>query len=537
MAALIVLLAVCLALLAATAIRVPASVFGGISAAGVLAGLAGVAAPGVVHLGLVFAVDGLSAVLLVVLFLLGAVGAVAPGLLGALGLALLAGDGVGLTVALAGVVLLAGAPPLGRRWEWAAALAVCLAAAVLGLGGIDPRFSAMHLGSAGLAGVAVALAAVAAAAILAVVVPGVGGLLAVYLVGRLMLDLPGAVTPGWWGVPVLLLGVAVAVPAARRAASADDLVGAIGAGGSAVQGMALLGLGAALLARGADLVPLASLAVAAGLLLLLGWGVWGGLLMLCGRVVQAGAGGGLERLGGVLRRVPAVGLALLIGLSALAAVPGLPGFAGVWLVVQALVGAGRTGGLGVLLLVAGVVAALGLVLALLAAAAARLAGMVLLGGPRSAKAGALAAPSRGVRLGMAGLVVAALLLGAVPALGLGLVQGGVRLLTGADMQGVGWFGVGVVDTAGAAAGYAAPGLLVLAGVVLAGVGWVARGARVVGPAWQGGFAEDGVGRGNAGPFAVRMAWPDRAALGGVWGAGVVGVLGLVLAAVLGWAAR
>ncbi|MGI4950803.1 MAG: hypothetical protein ACRYGM_03280 [Janthinobacterium lividum] len=540
MAPLIVLLVVAVAVLGAglAGPRVPRVLVVGLAGVGLLASLAagllpaGLVPAGPVQAGLSFKVDGLSAVLLTVLFLLGLTGVVRPVPLGLLALVLLAADGVGLVLALALAFVAEGRPPAlsfaSPVWRRVLALAVCLAVAFLLLGGWSPAFAGMHAAPAGPAAVLVALAVLLAAALTVVSLPAVGGLIAAYLVARLLLDLSGPVTPGWWGAAVLLLGAAMAVPAARRAAQAGELAAAVLSAGVAVQGAGLLALGAALLARGADLLPLAAMAVAACLLLLLGWGVWGGLLGLSAALVEARTGPRLAGMGGLLRRGPALGLSMLAGLLSLGMVPLFPGFAALWLVLQALFGAGRAGGLGVLALLAGAVSVLGLVAGLLALAALRLGGLVLLGAPRSLPAAEALEPARGVRAGLAALVVLTVLLGVAPGLGLQLVQPAAILLAGGPMQGAGWYAIGAPDMPG----YAAPVLLVLVAGAVALAAWLSRGGTTMVSPWQDGFVQDGVGCDNAVAFRVRPACPRLEA-----GTAALFVLGLLLAGLLGWAAR
>ena len=482
--------------------------------------------------GAIFGVDGLSGVVLVALLLVGACGAVRPLGLGLLVLGVLAGDAVGL------VVCVGGAGWLASRGDWrvVAGGVVCLVGALVVLGWPgDLRFAAIRvLPPGGVAGVLLPVVAVGAAALLGRVL---GGVVAVYVLGRLLLDLAGPVTPGWWGVPVLAGGMAVAVVMARRAAAAQELGVVVRAVGDAVAGLAVAGLGVALLARGADLAPLVALGVGGSLLLMVGWGVWGGLLLLAGGAVEAAAGtGALVRMGGLLRRMPMTGLALLIGLGSAAAVPLTPGFAGVWVLLQALLAAARSGGTGagtvVLALVAGGVAAAGLVVALLGVAAVRVGGLALLGGARSARAGAAPDAPGGVRLGMAALGVVALVMGVVPWLAMVVVQPGVRLLAGVAAEGLGVWGF-----AAEGGGYSAPGVALLVGGFAGLAAWGTRGAGQAIPAWRGGLAGDGAGDGVGAGLGV-VLWPGWRGWRPVMSGRVVLVgLGLVLAAALGWAAR
>lgn len=543
MAALTVLLGAALLLLALGAAgRAAPRLVPAAMCATCLAGLVAAAvAPAVATLGgpVAFGIDGLSAVMLAALFLWGAATRRAAVPTGALALAMLAADGASLWLAMAAAVLatfLAGPSPRSPspRTKVPALLALaCLAGVLLVLGGFDLRFAAMR--GAGLDGPRGALAlvlAAGAAGLLTRALPApLGALAAAYLVARLLLDLCGAVTPGWWGVVTLVLGAGLALAAARRAAAEPGLLQAGAQAGAASLGLAIMGFGAALLARGADLLPVASLAVTGALLQVLCWAAWGALLALASEACEAAVGGeALSRMGGLLRRMPAAGLAMLLALLSMAAVPATAGFAGAWTVLQALLQAGRAGGTAIVMLAAGAAAALGLVVALLAASAVRLGGVALLGAPRTAKAAQAAGPPRLLRLGLGALAAVLLVLGAVPGTGLLLVHPGARLLAGAAAEGGGWFAIaGGAD----APGYAAPAVAAALVLALAATAWAARGATTRVPPWQGGFIEDGVGRGNTMP----LAW-SRPVMDAVpWGWVMLAALALALAAALGWAAR
>ncbi len=511
--------------------------------------------------GLSFAMDGVSRVFLLALFLSGAVaGGGRMTALGAAVLAVLAADGVGLVLAGGGAALgCRGRTGLrgqgGGRWA-VAAMPVCLLVAVALQswhdGGFQPGFAVPHgVAPAGLRGLVLLVSGLAAALLCGAVLPaGVGGWLALYLVARLLLGLPGPATPGWWGVPVLAAGCGVALLGAWRAACASDLEGAGAASGMSAQGVAGAGLGVALLARGADLPALAALGVTGALAQAVLASLWGALLVLGAGAVRGTVGSTeLGRLGGLMRRVPATGLALLLGLASMAAAPLSAGFAGLWLAVQAVTGAGRSGGTPVLAVAAAAAAALGMAWALGAGAALRLAGGALLGAPRSTRGAAAQEPRRRVRLGMAGLGAAVLVLGLWPWPVIAWVQAGVRLLTGLEggvagclegcVEGMGrpW----VVAGTNEGPGYAGPALAALLAVAVGVAGWAGRGGAVSGPAWRGGLAEERLGPdgsgGGAGSVVPDAAWWRSWLRERDWARSALVLLGLVLAAVLGWAVR
>ncbi len=537
MSALLVLIAAAALLLALGAAgRVIPRHIPALQAAICLVGLAAALfAPGVavVEAGATFAADGLTMAVLAALFLLGACSAAGPVAIGAVALAILAGDAITLLAFTAAASLTTPA------WRPKAIALGALALALLLLawhGPIpDPRFAAIReLPPGTIAGAFAVLSALAAATAIPAAMPAVpGGLLSVTLLARLLLDLPGPIAPGWWGAPVLLLGSTGSVLMARRAAAAADLAAAIASTLQAILALAVCGIGIALLARGADLPPLAALAMTASLLLILSTALWGALALLATGAIQAAAGTtSLARLGGLLRRVPITGLALLIALLSPAAIPLSAGFAAFWTLLQALLGSARLGGTAMLALSAGAVACLGLTAALLAASALRMAGTTLLGTPRSAKAAAATQPSLTVRIGMGVLACTLLTAGLVPSLLVLIAQPAIRQLTGGAAEGATLFGL---STTADAPGYGASAIAALLAVCIAAAIWAGRGPTVPAPVWRGGLAEDGPARANTMPL---LLWPGWRTWRPAWSPRyIIAALALALTAVLGWATK
>lgn len=490
--------------------------------------------------GLLATVDGVSRPLLLALFLLGGTGWQGPAAIGAAGLALLAADAPMLVVgtALTAVAAIGASPPGSLARPFAARLAVlavlCLVAALLLQGRLDLQFTAMRGQTAeGARGVLLLVSVLGAAALLATAIPGaLGGLLGVGLVARLLLDLPGPGTPGWWGVPVLVGSAAAAMAAAWHAAISPNLAHAADQAGRATTAIAAAGLGAALLARGTDLLPAAALGVGGGLFTILAWGAWGGALHLASRTVAGVAGSTeLARLGGVMPRAPWTALALVVGLASVAALPFSAGFAGLWTVAQAVFGAARAGGEASVLVTAGAVSALGCAAALMAMAALRVAVAVLLGQPRSAKAARVTDPSPVLRAATAAYVVLALLVGVLPGPALLFLEPGIRALAGAPADGIGLVGL--------AAAPDAPGylpLLVLAAGLLAFGGFAALRGPVTrgGPPWTGGSLDTGPR--DLTPAAPALRRLDVRAWRATAPRLITTALGGVLALVIGWAA-
>ncbi len=322
-------------------------------------------------------------------------------------------------------------------------------------------------------------------------VVSIGPTLTLYLAIRILADLCGPATPGWWGLPVLLAGGSAAVIGAVATVRAAGL-GAILAGfGVQHGGWMLVGLGAALVARNADLLPLATLALGGTLLHALTYTVFAALAGLSAQAAATGAGTqALERLGGLTARMPMVAAGMLVAGLSLALLPPSAGFASGWMVLQGLFATPRIGGLPLQLTILAVAGGLALSAGLASLAMVRLVGVAFLGRPRSPRAAAAdAAPAarRGAIMGLAGLCA---LLGVFPGLGLQLAGQAQQVVTasGLDSQG-GWFGA---RTQFDAPGYAPWSIVLAVGVCIALVAILVRAGRLPNaqsmPAWEGGFA-------------------------------------------------
>jgi formate hydrogenlyase subunit 3/multisubunit Na+/H+ antiporter MnhD subunit len=529
--------------------------------------------------GLHLAIDALSALFLLILCISGAVAALEceapllPVALGALAFVLLAADG--FTFVMAFGLASAATWALDLRTRPGLAQAACStlfpAAAILLLAsqdaGLDLRFAAMRdAPPEGARAVAVLLLTLLGAGS-RLVWPSrsnaVGALLsqsmaavAVYTLVRVLFDLCGAAVPRGWGVLLLVLGAAAAVLGGLRANAEDDLLAILAACRMGAAGLIAAGLGVALAARGSDLTPLAALALAAALLHATNYAVFDVLLVSCMAAVSRGAGTwALSQLGGLMRTMPGVGLAVLAGAACLAGLPLTAGFTGRWLLVQSLLADQRPGGFWLQLCFALVLTAVALGAALAAAAAIRLIGIGFLGRPRTPGAAAASDAPRQVRLVMAGLAACCVLLGLWPSAALALVQPALQQLLGMGIEERGPLAISPqVDSPG----YVAPGLAAVLAVSGVAAVWAvsrlagpdARGARRV-PTGTGGQAGDPamqISAASAGqallqnlasfakwPSLTRGARAARQRIGGLTSAKSAVAL-LLLAGLLLWAA-
>jgi hydrogenase-4 component B len=240
--------------------------------------------------------------------------------------------------------------------------------------------------------------------------------LAVYAMIRVFVDWLG-VLPTWFGVLVLAVGAVSAVGGVTYALFQHELKRLLALHSIENVGIIVLGLGACLVlrARGAD--AWAALALAAALLHTVNHAVFKALLFLCAGSIERAVGSlELNRLGGLLRRMPWTGAAFFVGAMAIAGLPPLNGFASEWLTLQALLHVAILGHVGDGIAGAVALAALGATAALAVFCFVKVVGLVLLGPPRRAHVRDAVEVAAPMRVAVAVLATACVVLGLVPGL-------------------------------------------------------------------------------------------------------------------------
>lgn len=161
--------------------------------------------------------------------------------------------------------------------------------------------------------------------------------LGIYGIVRIDLELLGP-GPRWWGLVLLVVGVASAVYGVLQASVATDLKRLLAYSTTENMGLITLALGAATLFVDSDASGPATIAMAAAMLHLIGHAAFKCLgFLAAGSVLAATGWRDLDRLGGLARRMPAT--TTMFGVAALGA-SGLPlgaGFVSEWLLVQSLI--------------------------------------------------------------------------------------------------------------------------------------------------------------------------------------------------------
>jgi hydrogenase-4 component B len=239
---------------------------------------------------------------------------------------------------------------------------------------------------------------------------------AVYGLIRVEFEWLGA-RPLWLGIALLAAGVLSSLGGVLWALVQHDLKRLLAYHSVENVGIIALGLGASLLFARAGNVLWAQIAFAAALLHVANHAVFKTLLFLGAGAFERAVGSlELDRLGGLLRRMPWTGGAFLIGSMAIAGVPPLNGFASEWLTLESLLHVAFRRPLGVALVGGVALAALAATAALALLCFVKVVGLVLLGGPRRpACATATDGPVSMVG-GMAVLAGLCVAIGAVPGL-------------------------------------------------------------------------------------------------------------------------
>ena len=159
---------------------------------------------------------------------------------------------------------------------------------------------------------------------------------ALYVLVRVLVEWDG-ILPVWLGVLVLGLGALSSVGGVVYALFQHDLKRLLALHSIENVGIIVLGLGAALVFRARGEEAWAAVALAAALLHTLNHAVFKALLFLGAGAFERAVGAlRVDRLGGLLRRMPWTGAAFLVGAAAIAGLPPLNGFASEWLTLQAL---------------------------------------------------------------------------------------------------------------------------------------------------------------------------------------------------------
>jgi len=183
--------------------------------------------------------------------------------------------------------------------------------------------------------------------------------------------------PPWWGWTLVAIGAATGILGILFAIAQSDLKRMLAYSSVENIGIIAMGLGLWQLGRSYGVGALAALGLAGSLIHVVNHALFKGLLFLGAGAVLHGTGTrNLDRLGGLVKRMPWTGLAFVVAAAAIVGLPPLNGFVGEFVIFFAALGRGDAASILV-------IASLALIGGLAAAGFTRAFGIAFLGEPRS----------------------------------------------------------------------------------------------------------------------------------------------------------
>ncbi len=158
---------------------------------------------------------------------------------------------------------------------------------------------------------------------------------AIYGIVRVTFDLI-KVFPWWWGAMVLILGLISAVMGILYALMQHDLKRLLAYSSVENIGIILIGIGLAMVFTSFQMPLLAALSLIAGLYHVLNHAMYKGLLFMgAGALLYATKEHDMDKMGGLIHRMPWTAPLFLIGCISISALPPFNGFVSEWLTFQA----------------------------------------------------------------------------------------------------------------------------------------------------------------------------------------------------------
>lgn len=158
---------------------------------------------------------------------------------------------------------------------------------------------------------------------------------AIYGIVRVAFDLI-KVFPWWWGAVVLVFGLITAIFGILYAIMQHDLKRLLAYSSVENIGVILIGIGLAMVYVAFNMPVFAALALIAGLYHTLNHAMFKGLLFMgAGAVLHSTHERSMERMGGLIHKMPWTSILFLFGCISIAALPPFNGFVSEWLTFQA----------------------------------------------------------------------------------------------------------------------------------------------------------------------------------------------------------
>ncbi len=228
-----------------------------------------------------------------------------------------------------------------------------------------------------------------------------------------MLSLWGAPAE-WWGWTLIAVGAVSGVMGVLSALAQHELKALLAYHSVENIGIIALGLGLGLVGVSRGMPAVAALALGGALLHVINHAVFKGLLFLgAGAVIRAAGTGEIDRLGGLIKRMPRTAASFLVGSAAISGLPPLNGFVSEFLIYLAAFALLGAPGATVFSAMPGlaVIASLALIGGLAAACFAKAFGTIFLGEPRSDAASSSTEPPLAMRAPMTILAAGCIAIG------------------------------------------------------------------------------------------------------------------------------
>ncbi len=234
---------------------------------------------------------------------------------------------------------------------------------------------------------------------------------AIYGIIRFVMFILG-INSSWWGILVLILAIISCLVGVIYAHMEHDIKRLLAYHSVENIGIILLGVGLSMFFISLNLSYLAVFSLIAGLYHLINHAIFKGLLFLCaGSVYKSTGTRDIEKLGGLIKKMPQTATYFLIGAMAISALPPLNGFVSEWLTLQAFF-LGAFSVIGGSKLFLGICAAmLALTSGLAAACFVKAFGVTFLAKPRSHYAESAKEVALSMRIGMLILAVLIVIFG------------------------------------------------------------------------------------------------------------------------------
>lgn len=266
---------------------------------------------------------------------------------------------------------------------------------------------------------------------------GVMTKVAVYGFVRIAFDLLGP-PAWWWALPPIVLGAVTAVLGLLYAVLDRDLKRVLAYSTVENVGVIFVALGLALAFRANGQPAGAAVAMVAALLHTLNHSWFKSLLFLgAGAVLHATGHRDLDRLGGLIHRMPRTAAFFLVGALAISALPPLNGFVSEWLLFQSVLAGPALPQAALRFASPAIGAMLALAAALAAACFVRVYGTAFLGRPRSAEAAGAHEVPLVQQIALGGLALLCVLGGLFGGLLAARLAPVLRLVVGGDLPAAG----------------------------------------------------------------------------------------------------